>query len=381
MIKVNKNQVVAFLYVLIFGVSILEMPMMIQFLMIIFFSLIICLLNGIKQSIQKIQLKLIICMIIVFLGCFLIVIYNNIKITDLSNTLITCLIIYIFLFLVFFKESLFKEPKNYLNAISIFMILFSLYYLFMVVIKGLPDDRNSILGYVSSNYCSTLLYINYPLLIYCLSEVKDKKLKIRIMIAMLLSLIVILISGSRTAIGALIIIMLYAMINNNTLKKFIKKTLIFLCVLIVVVYMYQNIPDLKLIIDRGLRILNGSDEVKEDIRSVVWQYTWDHFQGLNNLLGSGSVVIELYQRPAHNFFLEIYAYSGIIGICTYICCSVVAIKNICKINTKKDFYYYICTFLIFICIGYVQPFFSTGIICGLMLWSSLIVFQKIRSVL
>ena len=101
----------------------------------------------------------------------------------------------------------YRSFETFLKAILLFVIVFSMYYLFEIMIHGLPEGRNSAIGNVSSNYCSAILYLNYPIIFYYLfgrgEWIKNNKEIVKMCyIAIVLSLIVIVLSGSRTAIGA-----------------------------------------------------------------------------------------------------------------------------------------------------------------------------------
>lgn len=377
--KLNRNQITSYLWTLLIFVSIFQMPMSIQFILLILIVLSIISINRESANLSTFQVKLLLLSFVIAIFFIFISLKNNLNFGDILNSFSIITAIYFFIILLLFNQFLFKNIENYIRAITRFVIMFSVYYLIMVLLNGLPDDRNSILGFVSSNYCATILYINYPILLYYLFGKKGVKLRLKrkIIFAMVLSFIVIILSGSRTAIGAVsIIAVLMLFYRNKNYKSIFKKFTLILIFGLILYLLYKNVPLIQDLLDRGFRVFNGSEEVKADIRNIVWSITWEKYNGLSNIFGSGQIVIDEFQRPAHNLILEIYTYSGIFGILLYFVCFYTGVKEIIKKANSNTFFFIFMLLLISLFVAYFQPFFSTGYTCGILLWGSLIIFAR-----
>lgn len=364
--------------------SLLHISLSIVFLLIFVEFIIMYYINKDKYEIVNNNLtklkrfaKIITCCIVIFflIQCLILQLYFDMALDDF----ITLTILFIGIPIVIMASKALRNFEAYIMGLNLFIIMFSLYYLVLVSIKGLPDDRDSILGYVSSNYIAAILYISYPVIFYylfgrnTLNRNAYKSNRIKCYLALGLSLIVIIISGSRSAFGAIALeIIALLFLKKKSLKDTIK-LFIFLITIIGLIYIaYISISDVSQLITRGMNALNGNNELKNDIRSVVWDQAMIDFNKMNKFFGSGSVIVQTYVRPPHNVFLEVLLLSGYVGVGVYILYIIFSLKLILKNRNGYQKYFIMLTLAISFLIGYVQPFFSTAYTCGIIMWTAII---------
>lgn len=264
----------------------------------------------------------------------------------------------------------------YVTAFRIFVLAFSTLYLVLLVVLGLPEGRASVFGNVSSNYCAAILYMMFPILLYSLVERKiplKKKARRQTLWALLLSLIVILTTGSRTAMGALAVIalmfFLYATKERKARKWFFRIAAV---ALVGSVVMYFTMPSVQKLVQRAVSGLTAEGGVAKDVRSVlVWEMAIDVIRSRNRFLGTGSNIIPgVYAMPAHNIWLETMMTGGIYAVILWaiMFLSALIVLVLTKDRTKK--YFAGTILLLYLFTGFLQPFFSTGYLCGITTWLS-----------
>ncbi len=284
-------------------------------------------------------------------------------------------------FLAVFLSKCFMSSLDLMNVFAIYDILYSLYYLAITLVNGLPDGRTSSLGYVSSNYCACILYMTYPLMLYNLLVKRDKISKGQVKLCLCaagLSLVVILVSGSRTALGCVAVLVAFLFLLKGNSKE--KRWLIVLGILaiIAVFVAYFTVPAIQALVNRALGALGGVGAVKSDSRSVIWYAAMLTIKEASLLIGTGSNIISYeaenvsaFTLPGHNILLEVQLLSGLIGIILFVTFIVCFIYKI-WINQPYNKRVFLAQLIVLgILIGMVQPFFSTSYLVGFEIWASI----------
>ncbi len=384
-IVINNESKIMWLFLLILLVSMmLTMPQTIIF----FVMMLICLIKrGITtiyvqkssniKSFHKLGIYVLIFQLIFFVFQIIILRLDFNGIIK-SFSIMTCLFIGMDMLAIDYKSHL--NIDAYVKAFNWFITLFSLYYILQVITHGLPEDRDSVLGIVSSNYCAAILMLTYPLFFYYIfgrKGLSDKKNIKKCFISIALSLVVIILSGSRTAFGIVFLnVIVIAFLNQNKMRDKVKYLLIIIVggVLLGICYFY--VPSLRGLIERAITGLQGQKVVSGDVRILIWSQALENFKEGSFLFGSGSNMVPQYIRPAHNMYLEILLWGGVIGCILF---GVSSIWLFAKGIKKGDYYqrfFLIVLLITFLIVGYVQPFFSTGYTCGIIIWTSLVVISS-----
>lgn len=276
-----------------------------------------------------------------------------------------------------------RSINSLVDALATYNIVYSLVYMMYIAAFGLPEGRSSVWGYVSSNYSACTLYLSYPLFLYYLINMKGKQLKKRkqfIVISMFVSLLVIFSTGSRTAIGVVLLIFSSFLFVKKTTKQVVKTISAVLIVLLGLVVLYYNVPSVQLLLIRALQVLNGTSVVKADSRTLVWRVALDIFNKSNRWIGTGSNIvvyegtpeISPFELPCHNLALEILLLCGFIGLLLYISFHITVTIRVFRNSTYEKRLFIILLTLVFIIIAAFQPFFSTSYLCGFIFWMSMI---------
>ena len=284
------------------------------------------------------------------------------------------IIIYFPIVVVLLLSGILRDQKLIVNTFIWFDILFSCVYILLIIVKGMPEERDSALGFVSSNYCAAVLYMTYPLILYYLKVNRlDKKEKKASYIALVLSMIMILTSGSRTAFGVagVLFVSLLFLKDKNVYHKF--SEIFGLVLILIAVYIaYLRIPVVASLIDRAMGALQGLGTDRRDVRTYIWELAFEIFEKYNHWIGSTSnkVVIFGIEEQGHNLFVELLLADGYFGVALYaMMLSVFLIYAFWKTNNYKKFFL-LQLFALFFIVAFVQPFFTTNITCAIVIWLS-----------
>lgn len=377
-LKLKKRELLSFLILIIFGLSMLHISLSIVLVLTTLFMIITG--NYCKRyvhsaiEIRNMKKRSIISLFIITIFVILQSLILGLNFSQLVQNI--CINSAIFIFLII--NSTFIDAFNiddiFFKGLCLFYIFFSTYYLYKVVRYGLPSDRDSVLGFVSSNYCSAILYLGYPLILYQLFSERNRKRKTNhklIYFTLFESLIVILLSGSRTAFAVVLFIFLSLLfVHQNTIKDSLKTLCIIVSLGLIIFIVYENVPELKELLDRAMIALQGSNALKDDVRVIAWQAAFDNFQKYNQFIGSGSNMVYQFGRPAHNFFIEILLTDGFIGIILF---AYMYISNFFKLFIRASYikkFFLLQLTIATIIVAYVQPFFSTSFTIGIIVWGS-----------
>lgn len=268
-----------------------------------------------------------------------------------------------------------SKIENMVDAINVFLISFSVIYLAIILVNGLPDGRESALGYISSNYVASFLLFCYPLLIYYYAA-NDKRLRSRRFkwsaFGIVMSFVVVLTTGSRTALGV-VGVLLVALIFLPTITHVQRlKTVMALSVIAIVVVATAIVsPEIQSLLERAFGALRGGAEVSDDVRYLIWSQGWDNFLNGNILFGNGYSIVPEFDAPAHNLFLEILLQVGCVGLALYLISYVAIMYRAIKNQNSLKKYSIITLVAIFGVTAFFQPFFTTGYTCGILFWCSI----------
>lgn len=313
---------------------------------------------------------------------------NHFGVLEFVRAISIAVTIFFFLFIEKFLLKSLSIKLSFLKAVLWFDIFFSGIYLGLLVIKGFPEERDSVLGYVSSNYCAAILYLTYPLILYYLFNVFDKDRKKysdmvnKSILALILSLLVILTSGSRTAFGVVMaIVFSLVLYKQESINAKLKSLLVIAIGLLAVYVLYLCNSNLQQLVGRAMQSLQGTESVKTDVRTLIWASGLRQFELSNKFFGSGTNIIKEFVRPAHNLPLETLmtiGYFGVILLGVLIIINLILLLKNC--NYQKAFFI-IQLFGAAAIVAYVQPFFSTALTCGVIVWCSAfsIVFDEQKS--
>ena len=280
----------------------------------------------------------------------------------------------------------FGKTIAYIKGIVISNLIISVYYFIVLAGSGFDANishRTSIFRYFSVNVVATVLLLNSIVLLYYLfcfkpQSKKEKKSRKIVWISIILSIVVVLTSGSRSSFGLLLLISLSMILIRQDLKDVLKTLGIMILGVIGGLVLYRVNSALKLIIDRVLlAIVGGNNTVKGDIRNIIWENAFQRFSQYNHFIGSGSNLIQPYgyDYPAHNFLLEILLTDGYVGVCLVAIVYLYYIHKLLKNSSKLKKHFMITIILCFLLSAYVQPFYSTGIICQLVFWCGLYIIR------
>lgn len=275
--------------------------------------------------------------------------------------------------------------ETYLKAILMFMIVYSSYYISGIAAKGLPEiafhdsaeGRASVFGNVSSNFCSAVLYFCYPVIIYYLfGRRKDagrkRSLDKACYAAIALSMIVILSSGSRTAIGVVALMAVQIVLYRHNSFKTKKRIIIILAAMLVgLIIAYNFNSTVHDLMERSLDAFGGKKTLNSDVRQLIWASGARQFYKGNIMLGLGTNIVEQFVRPAHNLFYEVLMCSGYLGILMFVTISGVLIFIVMKNQSYPQRFFSVMILIACVITALVQPFFSTSYICGMIVWMSL----------
>ena len=186
-----------------------------------------------------------------------------------------------------------SKIENMVDAINVFLISFSIIYLAIIFVNGLPDGRESALGYISSNYVASFLLFCYPLLIYYYAA-NDKRLRSRRFkwsaFGVVMSFVIVLTTGSRTALGVVgVLLVALVFLPTITHAQRLKTVMALSVFAIVIVVTTIASPEIQSLLERASGAFRGGIEVSDDVRSLIWSQGWDNFVNGNTLFGNGSV--------------------------------------------------------------------------------------------
>ncbi len=276
--------------------------------------------------------------------------------------------------ILFLLSGLFESIDIIVLSFGIFDVLFSIYYLTAIVFIGLPEERNSVLGYVSSNYCAAVLYLTIPLILYYLRTHTVKKNKqLLLYAALMLSALMILTSGSRTAFAVVMVLYFSLLIlPEKRLSVKGRQLCMLFGVLVAAVIAYYEIPSIRALINRAMIALqglqNGNNEV--DVRVHLWRKGLNDFKGYNHIVGSASNLITVFDftQPGHNLFIELLIADGVLGVIEYsLMVGMYGLFVFHKTNKIQKFFLF-QVFALYALVAFVQPFFSTNITCAIIIW-------------
>lgn len=284
--------------------------------------------------------------------------------------------LYIGIIIFLIGRNYLRKIDNYIAALSFFLMLLNIGTLITILLNFKSIDyRVSFLSYASNNYSTALSTICIPIYFYYFSNFKKKnRLGLNLInnIAIFLCFLVIIISGSRANIFFLTIeIVVIFFLNKKKIYNLFKTITFFIISYFLITYILNSInSEILALFYRGISVF---ENYHDSPRALIWHAATIQFQNSNKLLGSGSIIVQYYQKEAHNFIWEILLASGFTGLVIYIVYAIKYVIYLLKDLRIVDKFYILLTVMIAFGIGYVQPFITTGHIFNVLLWSLIIV--------
>lgn len=273
--------------------------------------------------------------------------------------------------------SFYDSFEAILKGILLFEIAFSVYYILAVILHGLPEGRDSAMGIVSSNFCSAVLYLNYPIILYYLFGKSDNRRRNKLFdvscyLAIVLSLIVIVSSGSRTAIG-IIAVMAFQMFfyKQKKMKNRFKVLGILVVAVIGLLVAYRVNQSIQLLMDRALNVFEGKKTLDTNVRMLVWDAGIQQFKQGNVFFGLGTSIVDKFNISAHNLLYEVLMCSGYIGTVLFILVICPIIVLLFRNQKYEQKFFTVMLLFSSVITAFVQPFFSSSYVCGIMIWIAL----------
>ena len=234
-------------------------------------------------------------------------------------------------------------------------------YGIIVVINPIMDStgRLSLSENVNGNTFAMSCAINLCIVFLNYYLVRDKKTKLKTVLTLIVGLILILLSGSRTALMAVVLsCAIIMLINAKREKRFegtIFKLLVLGIILVSAVYVVTTVTDLGFSRYNYIKVIEsgGTNRVTiyEELIPFIF-YNGYYIYGY----GPGhdctrQVLLPLVNRNyahAHNTFLEAFGELGFIGLFLTLFCTVTSFRNIMKLSSYEKSNYII--FGILLCI-------------------------------
>lgn len=273
------------------------------------------------------------------LGIFFSRLFYTPELSMVINVLFLIKITFFFLFTYFYIVK-YQIPHWTLYAVTFFVIPHFIVYIFGLVesingqFPGLHGDPN----YTSADYISSFL----ASLILIHRKDLGKKLKIIFLITLLISIFMVLISASRTAlISCVFIFLVFSFIKFkltiNTFPQQIALLLLLVSIGGVLILNYQDSSIFGKIYNR-LFESEGGASLMENERYVVWTLSYElirdggYFQGF----GGDNFLTKIYRFGPHNSWLDIGIRMGSYTFYSYLILTVIGFFKIIKtILTKK----------------------------------------------
>lgn len=293
-----------------------------------------------------------------------------IYLVGINKVLYTGIIVYLF-------------ARNYLKNIEVFVMALNIFLLYLNLgtlltnLNGEDTRAVSFISYASFNYIAALNCISLPIIFYFLFIDQNKKNKISIAITyfvLALSIITIIVSGSRIAVAILALEILFFIVSH---RKRVKMLLIS-ALLSIVGYFMINILLMKInqnfliSVNRGLTFYENTEDSS---RELITNAALIQILSGDAIFGSGSVIVQFYQKEAHNIILEIILASGIVGLILYLIYIMFIVFMLMKGIGKQNFplkLYIMFTFFITFGIALFQPFMTTGFTFTIIFWCSIL---------
>lgn len=266
-------------------------------------------------------------------------------------------------FWIFYAKN---SDKSKVIALYLFISVVSLLEIFYMIENG--DLRSSTI-LTNVNVMVGLLLICIPTLFYLFLNSNKQLVKYWSLILVLLSVGLILASGSRGGFLISLIVLFAELIFS---KKMGRKLGFFLIVIISIMFIYPYIKSSGITdsIERAISSLfstfsdsSGNAAVSDTVRLKIWSMAWDSIRE-NLLFGSGNLLMYFYMdiyfvhQSAHNFLLELLMSYGVVGSIIYLFIIIKFIQSfmIKKMKNEKRVVY--LTLFAFLSFALVEPTFT-----------------------
>ncbi len=247
------------------------------------------------------------------------------------------------------------QLKDILVAFYISAIIFFLYVATLIDFSMLSDTRvgaaiqdEEIADKMNSNYIAGRLVFAFYVGFFLFWKLQKSKnfLKYFHLLFSLLIVYVVLISGSRTSLGVLLLppLIYYISKNKNVLKTFLFVSVFAAIVFVVIMKIPSFYEILGSRIEDAFNVMAGKDTGHEDVsRLALITYGLDWFQskplfgyGINcyRILSDNTVLFAGRRIYAHNNYIELLVDVGLIGVFIYYYAYFFFCKNLKFMKTK-----------------------------------------------
>ncbi len=268
---------------------------------------------------------------------------QSIRLYGITKTVITFLIVYLFL-------GEYIQDHDVLQDILPLLLLIN-WISALYIVTG--NERFNVIG-GSRNYLGAIDVVIIP---YILKFMPSEKKKTKILwIATILLLA--LFSGSRTLlVASLVAICFTILLEGNLTKKL--KYLIIAAAFVLVLLMLLPVMGGNDNFSRAISIFTSlADQARSDLAdSALTQY--QGYSEIQKLIGSGNNLITWREAPPHNFIYELLLCYGKIGVFTFLTAVAGVIFAILASRNVNRKYAVLVIFLALI-VGLVQPFITSG---------------------
>ncbi|WP_105993029.1 O-antigen ligase family protein [Staphylococcus simulans] len=265
---------------------------------------------GKGTNLKKSQLSILILILLLFMVCIASISNNTFEAKDIINTIqmVACLII--ILYLSFIKIG-FTELK-YLNSL---VIIFVLFHFVIWIVMGMPGFFASI--YNNSNLIGPFMFYTSFFLILGL---KYSKLKIIYIGLLLISLILVLASDTRSILLSIAVTLIVFILWRIITSSQVVGLLFFVSVIllsIAFIYVYPLLPTFNFFMPieqwmlnhTGKSIMSGRNDLWIPLTELINEKPWFGYS-------PGTMAEELYShdQSPHNLYLNILMQIGYVGL-------------------------------------------------------------------
>jgi len=284
--------------------------------------------------------------------------------------------------LLIFKRIQFSH-KSYYKSIVLFSLYLGVSSLYFNVLNYETNNVVSILKFGSGNYSSAIMLILIPVIYFYLRQGISIKINFIAYIGILLMIISIVFSGSRSNFIVLLFQLLFFLLFIQ--KNFIKKVKAILALLLIAVIGYNIVimvnPELYFVIERYLFFFGNNSSKRNDIlySDIIRNNLKNQAMVLireNKFWGTGLARIPTSDIPIHNFVYEILLGLGLVGLVTYMLYVFYLLKLLHKHIKYNSLIrkLYIVLIATFFSISWVHPFMTTGKEFNFIFWLNIIAF-------
>lgn len=201
-------------------------------------------------------------------------------------------------------------------SFSIGSILLSIFYLFNIGVTVSEDSRISLFG-DNENFIGVKMSISIILILFIVfqNNLNLNKLRFILLVPIPIMFKLLIETGSRVSIISLLLMVILSIYYLKFKNYYIKIILLFF-VLVIIFIAFQFVLQNQLLL---LRLYSSIENNDIGGREVIFLEIWDKVK-YYPILGIGQTGYNVYfgSGSPHNVFLEIFSYTGILGLVLYL---------------------------------------------------------------